>query len=82
MMMFGFLQVSPDPMEVDASPFRAWSGGGAGGGGLDEVLSATSLFGEFEVVLSLEDKGFEARRSPGNGAWSQAGLLLKGMAGR
>lgn len=55
MNMFGFSSLSSGFMEADVAPSPASSGGGAGGGKLDEVLSATLLLVELEViVISLE----------------------------
>lgn len=69
-------------MEVDVSPSRASSGGGAGGGGLDEVLSATSLLVELEMVASLLEETLEVEDGFGVPASLRAGLRSKGTAGR
>lgn len=82
MAIFGVVSFSFNSMEADVSPSRASSGGGAGGGGLDEVLSATSLLVELEVVASLLDETVEVEGASGKPASLQAGLQSKGTAGR
>ncbi len=82
MAVFAFSFLSSGSMEVDAAPSPLPREGGAGGGKLDEVLSATLLLVEVDaIVVSFERT--PATENPGETAASlRAGVLTKGTAGR
>ena len=75
LVMFGLSSVFLTVMEVDASPLRALSGGGAGGGKLDSAFSATSLLVELVEVAPSFDETPEIGGPAGKPAFLEMGRL-------